>query len=257
MIDASRADARPHTAPFRLGYQRAFDGMRGAAVLCLLVYHTLIAHSRDPGAVRGAYLWVEMFFVQSGFLITSLLLEERANTGRINLRSFYWRRALRLVPALLIAAAFVSAYLLTASEHKGDPMAWREVWTSVLYVLNWFAAFSATYFPFYLSHAWSLAIEWQFYLVVPLVLLLAMRARLNTAQLAVACATLALGANALMFGLSFSAPQHRLYMGTAPAHCSSAWRSRRSRTRGSCSASNRACSQLRELSARSCSSSWS
>jgi peptidoglycan/LPS O-acetylase OafA/YrhL len=214
MIDASRAGARPETARFRLGYQGAFDGMRAAAVLCLLVYHTLIAHSRDPGVVRGAYLWVEMFFVQSGFLITSLLLEERAATGNIALRSFYWRRALRLVPALALAAGAVSVYLLTVSEHEGDPNAWREVWTTLLYVINWFAAFSATYFPYYLSHAWSLAIEWQFYLVAPLLVLVAMRARLSARGLAVACTAAALGTTALMVGLSFSQPQHRLYMGT-------------------------------------------
>jgi peptidoglycan/LPS O-acetylase OafA/YrhL len=212
--DATRATVRAATTPFHLGYQRGFDGMRGAAVLMLLVYHALLVTSREPSLVSGAYLWVEMFFVQSGFLITSLLLEERESSGRINLPRFYWRRVLRLFPALMLTCAFVAVYMLVASPVDDTAYAWREVWTSLLYVTNWYSAFDPGVFPAFLSHTWSLAIEFQFYLVAPLIVLLALRMRLSMRALSVTFAALAVVTSGVMFGLSFGTSLNRLYMGT-------------------------------------------
>jgi peptidoglycan/LPS O-acetylase OafA/YrhL len=199
--------------PFRVRYMPGFDGMRGAAVLALIVYHTLLIHSRPTGIFSGEFLWVEMFFVQSGFLITSLLLQEHRATGTIAVRAFYWRRATRLIPALLFVSAFVSFWLLTFS-HRRTYGAWREVWTTVLYVSNWFDGLKPSPLPYYLPHTWSLAIEWQFYLVVPLLLLLVWRIGMSAEQLVFASVALALTSTALMIGLSFSTSTHRLYMGT-------------------------------------------
>ena len=92
----------------RLGYLPALDGVRGVAIGSVLVYHLAL-----PGS--GGFLGVHIFFVLSGFLITTLLLEERAATGVISLRGFYRRRALRLLPALCVALAGYLALSIAAS----------------------------------------------------------------------------------------------------------------------------------------------
>ena len=137
----------------------------------------------------GGYLGVDLFFVLSGFLITSLLLEEWAGTGRIDLAAFWARRARRLLPALflvVVALALVPGLnalfggagangLVDLSGLRGDAIA------TLLYVGNWHAIFAhQSYFaqfstPSPLQHTWSLAIEEQFYLVWPLVLLVLLR----------------------------------------------------------------------------------
>jgi peptidoglycan/LPS O-acetylase OafA/YrhL len=166
----ARARTRNDWVDFRLGYQPAFDGLRGLGVTTFVIYHAIISFEATNSSwfFPGAYLWLELFFVQSGFLITSLLLDEWHRTGEVRLRNFYARRALRLFPALA-AVALVSAFaLLTFSEHKGESQAWIELGASLAYVQNWLAAFGVYDFPYYLSHAWSLSIEEQFYLVAPI-----------------------------------------------------------------------------------------
>src|SRR5215212_6024142 len=86
------------SAEFRLGYQRWLDGLRGVAILLVLGVHLNL--------VSGGYLGVDVFFVLSGFLITALLLEEHKRTGTIRFGRFYLRRALRLLPALVLTMAF-------------------------------------------------------------------------------------------------------------------------------------------------------
>src|SRR5690349_20672266 len=87
---------------FRLGFQPAFDGLRGIAILSFMIFHGVVAYKSTVGSsfLPGAYLWRECFFVQSGFLITSWLLEEWYRTGTIGTGHFSARRALRLLPAL-------------------------------------------------------------------------------------------------------------------------------------------------------------
>ena len=92
--------------PAALGYRPALDGVRAIAIAGVIAYHVLPSN--------GGYLGVHLFFVLSGFLITTLLLEERDRTGTISLRRFYARRALRLLPALAVALAFVTlVYMAT------------------------------------------------------------------------------------------------------------------------------------------------
>jgi peptidoglycan/LPS O-acetylase OafA/YrhL len=154
---------------FRLGYQPAFDGLRGLGVTTFILYHCIISFEGTNRSwfLPGAYLWLELFFVQSGFLITSLLLDEWHRTGEVRLRNFYARRALRLFPALFVVALFSAIALLTFSEYKGNSQAWSEIWASLLYYQNWVGAFGINDFPYYMSHAWSLSIEEQFYLIAP------------------------------------------------------------------------------------------
>ncbi|HWN90855.1 MAG TPA: acyltransferase family protein, partial [Verrucomicrobiae bacterium] len=77
----------------RLGYHPALDGIRAISILAVMLYHS--------GLIHGGFLGVDVFFTLSGFLITTLLIEEHAAAGRIALRDFYCRRALRLLPALV------------------------------------------------------------------------------------------------------------------------------------------------------------
>src|SRR5690242_20411451 len=90
-----------HEKRFRLGYQPGLDGIRAVSVVLIMAFHSFILWPNSYGKlVPGAYITVNMFFVLSGFLITSILLDERARSGRIAFGSFYERRALRLLPAL-------------------------------------------------------------------------------------------------------------------------------------------------------------
>ena len=144
-----------------LGYRPALDGVRGIAVLLVVASHTPWA-----GFDGGGFVGVPMFFVLSGFLITTLLLEERHDTGRIDLLAFYRRRAYRLLPAVVVLAAAVAGYLALQG------MAVRGVTNfaaAVFYVANLRLA-SGVGMPF-LNHTWSLSLEEQFYLVWPVVLL--------------------------------------------------------------------------------------
>lgn len=154
--------------PFRLGHRKALDGVRGLAILLVLLYHTSMK------TFGGGFIGVDLFFVLSGFLITTLLLEEWRDTGSIGLGAFYARRALRLLPALivvLLAMAGVSAL----SEPPPAAAAMR---TSALmtffYSANWFLAFKA-YPRGELSPTWSLSVEEQFYVVWPILLLILLR----------------------------------------------------------------------------------
>ena len=153
-----------------IGYVPALDGMRGLAVMAVLAFH-----GGMPWA-RGGFLGVDAFFVLSGYLITSLLLAEWEQTGRIALGTFWARRARRLLPALLLMVAVVTlgARTLLPPEEvrllRGDGLA------ALFYVANWRMIlrggdyFAQTASPSPLEHTWSLGIEEQFYLVWPLLM---------------------------------------------------------------------------------------
>ena len=157
-----------------LGRQPAFDGLRGVAWLVVFVAHANVIHDFALGQVA-----MFVFFVLSGFLITSLLVQEHAATGRISLRNFFARRALRLLPALWF---FLAAWLLVVAVLGNHPWittvpgggtggaepittALQGVGAALGYFSNWFEinSLSSGYFP--LGHLWSLAVEEQFYLI--------------------------------------------------------------------------------------------
>ncbi|HTT87637.1 MAG TPA: acyltransferase, partial [Acidimicrobiales bacterium] len=150
------------------------DGIRAAAVVVVLLYHAGV-----PG-VGGGLLGVDVFFVLSGFLITSLLCAEHATSGGLRLRRFWARRARRLLPALFILLLGVAAYARVFSGSVDGAAIRADALATLLYVANWhFIASSQGYFaqasasP--LLHAWSLAVEEQYYLVWPLVAVLVLR----------------------------------------------------------------------------------
>ena len=159
------AATSPNTS---FSYHPALDGLRAIAVTAVALYHFGV-----PG-LGGGFLGVDMFFVLSGFLITSLLLAEHARTGRIKLAAFWARRARRLLPALLlvlVAVAIAGHFLLQSfdvSLLRTDSLA------ALFYVANWrmifrgTGYFAATATPSPLQHTWSLGIEEQFYVLWPL-----------------------------------------------------------------------------------------
>lgn len=151
-----------------LGKRAALDGLRGLAVLAVVLAHLQLRIG------SGGMVGVDVFFVLSGFLITTLLLEERAKTGRVDVPAFYRRRAYRLFPAL--AAVLVVA--LAAALVEGDTVGQRllhGIAPVALYSGNWWIVSGHNLGP--LGHTWSLAVEEQFYLVWPLVMLLCLRFR--------------------------------------------------------------------------------
>jgi peptidoglycan/LPS O-acetylase OafA/YrhL len=155
----------PITGPtFRLGYRPELDGVRGISILLVLGLHF------TPRLIPGGYFGVEVFFVLSGFLITSLLLQEWERTRSISLKDFYLRRALRLGPALIVYLLLLGAYafVFLNSERAGEIYS-GILWT-LSYISNWVIALKPAYQAGILTITWSLAVEEQFYLFWPLTL---------------------------------------------------------------------------------------
>jgi len=193
----------------------AFDAVRGLAIAAVLLFHAGFAPA------RGGFLGVDLFFVLSGYLITTLLLGEAESSGRVDLARFWARRAKRLLPALLLLVVVVAV----AGQVSAD-LNQRHRWavdslSTVGYAANWRFAFGGHgYFdqggpPSPLQHAWSLGIEEQFYLVWPLVVVVACRFRRRRlvigAAAAAGLAISALVAQRLAHGIDVPG---RLYYGT-------------------------------------------
>ncbi len=153
----------------RMRYMPGLDGLRALAVSAVLLYHA------ELNWIPGGFLGVDVFFVISGYLITSLLLAEFKNQGRIGLGQFYLRRARRLLPALFLVLGVVGLFAVIflpdeVMKLRGDTVA------ALLYGTNWWQIFrNVSYFeaagrPPLLQHLWSLAVEEQFYLIWPLLL---------------------------------------------------------------------------------------
>jgi peptidoglycan/LPS O-acetylase OafA/YrhL len=143
-------------AAFRLGHRPWLDGLRGVAILLVLGGHLHL--------LGGGFVGVDVFFVLSGFLITSLLVEEWQRRGSISFPRFYLRRALRLLPALL--TLLLACYLLTVLFRPADEAVFRkEMVVAACYVANW-PTLHQTGLPT-LGHTWSLSLEEQFYLLWP------------------------------------------------------------------------------------------
>jgi peptidoglycan/LPS O-acetylase OafA/YrhL len=210
---AVAADAEPG-----LAHEPALDGLRGVAVAAVVAFHL--------GHLEGGFLGVDLFFVLSGFLITSLLLTEARWRGRVDLRRFWARRARRLLPALLVMLVGV-AVLLMAFTPDGDRPRFRgDALATLGYAANWERlAGDLTYWDIFtqpspLAHTWSLAIEEQFYLLWPLVALAVWRwrPRSGASHRARRLGAIAVGAaltSLVLLGLTYSpVDTSRAYFGT-------------------------------------------
>ncbi|MFE7897793.1 acyltransferase family protein [Streptomyces sp. NPDC057424] len=166
-----RGGGRGFSSALRGGRVAGLDGLRTVAVMLVIVYHL------EPEAVHGGSVAVDVFFTLSGFVITRLLVAEYARSGRIGLGSFYWRRWLRLGPAMLVMCA-VTALLSVALPLPLLDGAWKAAALAAVSVVNLVRAgepgpYSDLTAP--LSHTWSLGVEEQFYLAWPLLLLMLLR----------------------------------------------------------------------------------
>jgi peptidoglycan/LPS O-acetylase OafA/YrhL len=149
-----------------LTYTPALDGIRAFAILAVMGLH---ASWRYHSLVLGGYLGVDAFFVLSGFLITTLLLREFGNAGRVSFRNFYARRGLRLLPLLFVMAAIgIYMNITMAPGNNGRPTR-QGITAALFYYANWFHIGNAGLG--FLASTWSLAIEEQFYLIWPLLLI--------------------------------------------------------------------------------------
>ena len=162
-------EARPEAGRRGMAHHPGLDGVRASALLMIMLYHA------DPTWIPGGFISVSLFFTLSGYLITSLLVFEGEANGRVSLRSFWERRLRRLAPAALlalVAVVLLSAWLGSAAEQarvRGDAV------SAALYVANWHSIFAGhSYAELFsdespLQHLWSLSIEEQLYVLVPLV----------------------------------------------------------------------------------------
>jgi peptidoglycan/LPS O-acetylase OafA/YrhL len=163
----------------KLGYRPALDGLRAVAISAVVLYHA--SDFRYPAS---GLLGVDLFFVLSGFLITTLLLEEHRRRGVVSLGAFYQRRARRLLPALFIlVGAFLVIWIMVAALGGTAPASvLLGVVAGLMYVTNFILASGhVDRLPFALTHLWSLAEEEQFYLLWPPILFFLFRARLGVA----------------------------------------------------------------------------
>ncbi len=162
-----------------MGYQPGLDGLRAISVVAVIFYHA------GFGWMPGGFLGVEVFFVVSGFLITSLLIEERDTSGGIRLRQFWLRRARRLLPALFSVLIAIGVWVALFGTAQQQSDLHRDYLPGIFYFANWGQIFGgAQYFGNFspLRHLWSLAVEEQWYLLWPLTFVLITRLSKRTAD---------------------------------------------------------------------------
>ncbi len=176
-VSTRSADAPP--ARFRLGNRPPLTGIRAFGIWAVLIYHA------NFHTFPGAWQVLGMFFTLSGFLITAMLMGERQRTGRISLKHFYARRALRLLPPLGLSVALLSAYGLIHRVGNESARLWGDMLSTVFYVQDYRSALGHEPFWGFFAQAWSLSVEEQFYLVWSLLLVFALATRRRRASYAV------------------------------------------------------------------------
>jgi peptidoglycan/LPS O-acetylase OafA/YrhL len=155
------AQSPDHKSKTNFGYEPSLDGVRAIAVFLVMAQHL--------GYVHAGGLGVDIFFVLSGYLITAILISEFAATDGISLRKFYARRALRILPAVLLLLIVINIFVAVfETSAQASRVRWDSL-ASLFYVANWLRAFSHDIGI--LGNLWSLSIEEQFYLLWPVTLL--------------------------------------------------------------------------------------
>jgi peptidoglycan/LPS O-acetylase OafA/YrhL len=146
-------------APFRLGNRPALTGIRALGVSLVLIFHS------NFQTLPGSWVALGVFFVLSGFLITSMLASEHQKTGRISLSKFYYRRAARLLPPLVMTVALLALYALIIPVFNAPKRIWGDSAAALFYFADYRSAFGHEPFAGFMAQCWSLAVEEQFYLI--------------------------------------------------------------------------------------------
>lgn len=195
-------------------YMAGLDGLRALAVIAVIAYH--LNERWAPGGLLG----VGVFFVLSGYLITDILITQWKTLGKVELRTFWIRRARRLLPALLLMLIAAGAWILLFDRPRMASLQ-EEVLAGLTYVSNWWLIFrQVSYFesfgpPSPLGHLWSLSVEEQFYLLWPILLLLGLKFTPRRAQLAgLTLAGAAVSAAAMAWLYEPGTDPSRVYYGT-------------------------------------------
>lgn len=216
--DAGSTTKSPHDAR-KLGksYMPGLDGLRALAVLAVLLYHI------SPNQFIGGYIGVDLFFVISGFLITYRNLQNIQNPNKtFTLKNFWLRRARRLIPALVlvilvcvpIGAIIYPDILVGAFRQVAGALTYSTNWVEIIHGSNYFDQANPSLF----KNFWSLAVEEQFYIIWPPLLLLLLSRRLKNSQLVTIVATIAVASMVLMGVLAAPDNYTRVYYGT-DTHC--------------------------------------
>lgn len=149
---------------------QAFDGLRACAIAMVLLYHASTPFS------QGGFIGVDIFFVLSGFLISTLIVREIGLTNKFNFFSFLKRRTIRLFPALafMLSVVSISIYYVYPQQYPNLAL---DLISGITYSTNWIRAYSWHEPNLYFGHTWSLAVEQQFYIIWPLILFVSLRSR--------------------------------------------------------------------------------
>lgn len=195
-------------------YMPGLDGLRALSILAVIAYHL------DFHWASGGFLGVGVFFTLSGYLITDQLMMEWRNKGKINLRDFWIRRIRRLMPALFFMLAIIYLWLILFEPSRIESLQ-SDFMSAVLYINNWWKiSHNVSYFESFgpqspIGHLWSLAIEEQFYLLWPVIIIIGLRFAPKRRKLALFI-TVGAVASILAMGLIYEpgADPSRVYYGT-------------------------------------------
>jgi peptidoglycan/LPS O-acetylase OafA/YrhL len=205
------------TSEFKLGYCPALDGLRAISILLVLEHHAPW-HIGRMDFLPGGFIGVDIFFVLSGFLITTLLVQEWNRSQAINFRSFYLRRALRLFPPLFLLIILTGLYAFLLPPAPGKPyVSLGGILAALFYSTNWVIALNHPVADHLgpLVITWSLAIEEQFYIFWPPLLYLALRFLRGHKRILISLTLVIVAISILRVGLTLTGvPASRLYYGT-------------------------------------------
>lgn len=196
-------------------YKPALTGVRFIGVFFVMLYHANVPW------MQGGFFMLDVFFVLSGFLITSLLVSEMTETGSLGLARFWSRRAKRLVPALFLLVGAVAVFVALVPSRLGTPDLRGDGISALLYVSNWrFALNGSSYFdnfnPSLFRHTWSLSIEEQFYVLWPLLFVVGYKMLKGRLELMALIAGVGAIASAVLMAMLYEpgANPARIYYGT-------------------------------------------
>jgi peptidoglycan/LPS O-acetylase OafA/YrhL len=168
-IETDRSAPVTASKPFSLGNRPALTGVRALLMVPVVAYHA------SATALQGAWVPLEFFFVLSGFLITTMLASEHQRTGEISLGKFYSRRAVRLLPPLVMTIALLAIYATFVYVHNASQRVWGDSVSALFYSDYRQALEHDPFYSGFMTQCWSLAVEEQFYLIWAALLLVALK----------------------------------------------------------------------------------